>query len=497
MANILLIDPPWYALQNIFYTRVSYGLASLAAVLKNNGHNCVIYDGEFQILKPPYSNEGIFIDFDLYCSNLNDNSLIWRKTWENIKRIIINFNPLIIGVTIPTAKYLIAVKITSRIKKEFPHITIVVGGPHPTIQPLGIIREPSIDIVVKGEGEHSFLELVSAIENEKEIKNIAGITFKLNSNILDNPVREYIGEIDELPFPAWELTYKYAEHHPDSFGTVFTARGCPFRCIYCASHKIWSRKVRYMSSERVVNELEYTSEKYGTNFFRFNDDTFLLDQERVTEICEEIKRRNLKIKWMCEIRADLCILEILNVMKSAGCVRVNLGIESGNPEILKYIEKGITLAQIYRAVSAIKRAKLELMAYFMVGFPNETISQIRDTIKVMDKIRPDYPCWSVVTPYSGTKLNEIITQQQLLPPKLNWSYFFHHSPAMPISKKIDSDTFRKLIQGIEKRKQRMLIQISRNRRIKETFCLLLFHPVEFVNKTYVKVLRLLNKKNPL
>jgi len=487
MANILLIDPPWYALQNIKGWKVSYGLASVAAVLKKNGHNCVIYDGEFGLLESTAVEENIIIDFDLYKKNLEDGSFIWQETSKRIGRIVSDLNPSIVGLTIPTAKYGIAIKIANHIKKSFPFITIVAGGPHPTILPLETIKEPSIDIVVKGEGELTFLELVSAIKNRTELNNVLGITFKSNSIVYDNPDRPYITDLDNLPFPAWDLIYEFDKHEADQFGAIFTSRGCPYRCIFCASHKIWSRKTRYMSADRVVSELQHASQKYKTKYFRFNDDTFTLNSGRVMTICELIKKSKIDIKWNCEVRADLCNYEILAIMKSAGCERVNIGIESGNPEILKYIKKDITLKQIHKAFSAIKKAGLEVMAYFMIGFPVETVRQIKDTIKLMNRFEIDRPCWSIVTPYPGTELYNEALQAGLMPSQIDWSYFFHHSPTVHISKNISYPDWVRIISDIQKKINKESIRRRRRMEVVRIVTMVIFHPVVFFTKVYKKL----------
>jgi len=488
MANILLIDPPWYALQNLKGSKVSYGLASIAAVLKKNGHKCVIYNGELGLLKSAAKAEKVIIDFDSYRKNLEDDSFIWQETREKIKLILRDLNPSIVGITIPTAKYSIAMKIANYIKKYSPSVTIVVGGPHPTILPLETIKEPSIDIVVKGEGELTFLELVSAIENCTELNNVLGITFKSNSIVYDNLDRPYITDLDSLPFPAWDLIYEFDKHKADQFGAIFTSRGCPYKCIFCASHKIWSRKTRYMSADRVVSELQHTSSKYKTNYFRFNDDTFTLNSGRVMMICEVIKKSKINVKWECEVRANLCNYEILAIMKSAGCVKVNIGIESGNPEILKYIKKDITLKQINKAFSAIKKTGLEVMAYFMIGFPVETVRQIKDSIKLMDRLQIDHPCWSIVTPYPGTELYNEVLQSGLMPLQTDWSIFFHHSPLMVISKNINNSSFMYIISDIQKKIDKKIMRMQRMRERKRIITAAISHPVKFFSKVYKKIL---------
>ncbi|MDD5194124.1 MAG: radical SAM protein [Candidatus Omnitrophica bacterium] len=490
MANVLLIDPPWYALQNIYYDNVSYGLASLAAVLRNNKHNCIIYNGEFKKIAPKSFRQGILTDYNFYLSNLNTDSQILQKNWEEILKIVDEFKPTIIGITIPTAKYAIAIKIANQLKNEFPSIFIIAGGPHPSILPRETIKERSIDIVVKGEGEVTFLELVNAIENNDKFENITGIAYKYNSVVYENEDREYIQDLDSLPPPAWDLTYRASSHQPDSFGTIFSSRGCPYRCIFCASHKIWSRKTRYMSPERVVKELKYTAGKFKTKYFRFVDDTFILDKNRVIEICAKIKDSQMNINWMCDIRANLVTFELLKIMKDAGCVRVNIGVESGNPEILKYIKKDITIEQARKAFNIVKRLKMESLAYFMLGFPNETIKQMKDTVKLMRRLRSDSSCFCIATPYPGTELYDFALQNGILPVTQDWSSFFHHSPEMLLTKSVEHRAFNALINKIQNKIDKDRIWNYRKMVIKRRLKLAVCHPLEFIKKAARKVTKI-------
>lgn len=479
MSRILLINPPWYAMQNIYFNKVPFGLASIAAVLRKNGHNCLIFDGEFGLIKQSASqDETITIDFNAYLANIEGDSQLWKTTWNNISRLIRDFQPTIIGITIPTAKYSIAVKIADHIKKEFPQIITVAGGPHPTILPLEMIKEPSLDIVVKKEGEYTFLELVDALEKKMPLQNILGIVYKKDGTVHENPDRAYIEDLDALPFPAWDLTYQWEKHPADSFGTIFTSRGCPFQCIYCASNKIWSRSVRFMSADRVVEEIKHTANTFKVDEFRFNDDNFILKKDRAVQICEKIIQAKLNIRWMCEIRANLCTPDLLKLMKKAGCYQVNVGVESGNPESLKYIKKGITVDQIISAFATIRKHKIKSTAYFMIGFPHETHDQINDTIRLMKKIKCDSPCWSIVTPYPGTELYDEVVQAGLLAPKQKWSYFFHHSSKMHISKKLSHEELMNINDKIQH-------QIDVDRQKKRLY-LLLTNPPEFFRRVYRK-----------
>jgi anaerobic magnesium-protoporphyrin IX monomethyl ester cyclase len=445
--KVLLVDPPWYSLQGMSHAPLSLGLGYLGSFLEKAGHKCIIFSGEIGFTKKIKYQE-IVIDEDSLL-NLNKNP-VWIKVRHKLSNLMNRFNPDIIGITMPTAKYGVVVELIKFIKKSDPNIKIVVGGPHPTILPEETLDIKGIDFIVRGEGEETFLELINSLKNKKDFSKIKGISYKKANKKIHNPPRPYIENLDELPFPNWDLVYEREKLNKNDFGRMITSRGCPYQCTFCASKKIWSLKVRYRSPENVFEEIKEKKRKYNIDMFHFNDDSFTIRKDAVMKFCDMLIKSNFKLEWSCDTRVNLLDYELLKKMKQSGCVQLNLGIECGNDKMLKYIKKGITLKQVIKTFEMANKLKIGTLAYFMMGFPDETKKDLYDTIKLMKKIKPSHPCWSIVTAYPGTELYETCKKEGLIKKDIDWSAFHHHSKNMGFSKYINRKEFVKLAENIEK-----------------------------------------------
>ena len=444
--KILLIDPPWYSLQGTSNSPVPLGLGYLGTCLIKAGHKCLIFSGEIGIAK------GIIPQKTVINENLLDISKnkYWNIFLEKLILIINKYSPELIGISVPTAKYRIANSIAREIKKRFPDIFIAVGGPHPTILPKETLMNKDIDFVIRGEGEITIVELVKALEEKKALSKVDGLSYKKNKKLIHNRERKFIENLDTLLFPDWEILYGYKKMHKNTFGSMISSRGCPYQCIFCASKKIWSTRVRFRSPENLFQELEEKNEKYGTDLFTFNDDSFTLKKERVIKLCELILKSRLKISWKCDTRVNLIDYKLLKMMKKAGCVQINMGIECGNEKMLKYIKKGIDIPSIIKAFEIAHKVGIETLAYFMTGFPEETKKDLADTVKLMMKVKPSHPCWSIATPYPGTELYDLCKKEGLIKEK-NWEKYHHHSDSMGFSKYMDEEYFKNEIKKIERK----------------------------------------------
>ena len=448
MARILLIRPPWDVLQGYKNLEIPLNLCYLASVLKTAGHDCLILDGN---LIPPETIEtsqkwldyrGIISDYDRYLEALRGD----HPAWNRVESLVKWFKPSIVGITIMTGTYGSALRTAKIVKKMCPDVPVIVGGPHPTILPEDTLREDCWDVVVKGEGEYSLLELVNCLERRKPLNAIRGISYKEEGAIRHNLPRPFIENLDLIPFPARDLIFEKERYSTNSFGFVLTSRGCPYNCIFCASHMIWGRRVRYRSAENVIAEIKEVKEKFGTKIFRFNDDAFTIDQDRVRKICRLIIEEKLDIKWYCGTEVDLISYDLLRKMKEAGCVRIHFGVETGNPRVLKSIKKGVTLGQVRQALKMAKKVGITTITYFMIGFPDETRQEVRDTINFMKELKPDKAVWGIVTPYPGTELYGIVNEKGLLPNVPDWATFFHHSPDMAFTDTLSRENLLELIR---------------------------------------------------
>lgn len=442
---MLLIKPPWYALQDLNVKDIPLGLCYIASILRSADHKCLVLDGDFGF-GDPTNYEKIVADYEYYLNALHNIDL---PIWKRISSVIQAFKPDIVGIAVMTGTYGAAKNVAEIVKEYDFSIPVIVGGPHPTILPNDTAREDSFDIIVRGEGEYTMLDIVNCLEKGNSLNRVEGITYKKEDNIYNNPPRPFIEDLDSLPIPSRDLIYEKEKYDPDAFGFIITSRGCPYNCIYCSSPKIWGRKVRYRSPENIIAEIEEVIKNFKTKKFRFNDDVFSLNKNRALNICELLINRKLEIAWMCDTRVNLVSYDLLRKMKEAGCRRINLGVESGNPQTLKFIKKKITIEKTKQAFKMARECGIPTTAYFMAGFPNESREQILDTIAFMKDIEPATPCWSIVTPYPGTELYEIAKKSGLLPRISDWSTFFHHSPGILLTNKITKNEFLALIAEIQ------------------------------------------------
>ena len=243
MAKVLLVSPPFYRLLGSHFNGISIGLAYISSVLKKNSHETITYNADFSNDDHYLDQKEIIRGFDNYKSTLND---IDHPIWQECRKAIIDVDPDFIGFQMYTAT-LKSVQIMAGIAKDYnPNIKIVVGGTHPTLDPEGTARIDSFDYIVRGEGEYAMLEIVSG----KDPDQIDGIAYKNGDNlVVTNPERDFIKDLDSLPFPS-RNSY-YSGNGKIDIGAVVTSRGCPSQCTFCASPKIWKKKVRFRKSDNV------------------------------------------------------------------------------------------------------------------------------------------------------------------------------------------------------------------------------------------------------
>lgn len=329
-----------------------------------------------------------------------------KMNYEEMKSEIRKRNPDIVGIQAMTFT-LVDVILTAKIVKELDKsIPLILGGPHVNIYPEETISNSEIDFLVLGEGEYVFPDLINALSQRKDLSKIRGIVYKRNKEIINTGKREFITNLDAVPFPARHLVpyQKYysvlAKRTPIT--TMMTSRGCPFKCIFCTRPQL-GKIFRYRSAENVVDEMEQCA-RIGIKEIFLYDDTFTIKKQRVIDICNEILRRNLKIMWDIRARVDTVDEKILKKLKLAGCERIHFGVEAGTQGILNILRKGITLQQAEKAFQWSREVGITTLAYFMIGNPTESRKQILETIKFSVKIKPDYVHIALTTLFPATEL---------------------------------------------------------------------------------------------
>jgi len=212
---------------------------------------------------------------------------------------------------------------------------------------------------------------------------------------------------------------------------------------------IWTEKVRYRSPQNVISEIKQINKFFKTQHFRFEDDSFTLNKKFINNFCDSLIQEKIGIQWWCETRANLVTEDLVKKMKHAGCDEITIGAESGDEETLKKIKKGITIEQIKNSSKILKKNHMIFSAFFLIGFPWETKTEIDKTILLMKELDPQQAFFSVATPYPGTELYDICKFEGLLPEKIDWSTFFHQSPDMYLNKNLERDECNRIIKETE------------------------------------------------
>ena len=404
--KVLLISPPTdSAIKSIVGTTgPPLGLAYLASVAREKGHDAKIVD-----------------------------SLAEDYTFNEVKKIISQYSPDLVGITSTTSMIPDAYQVANITKEISKDIIVVIGGPHVTFVPELTLKENSnIDYVVKGEGEIAFSGILDVMNNKKEKKDVLGIAYRNGNVIVDNPPQPLIKDVDTIPEPSWDLLPmdKY-EIDGVQFGTIMTSRGCPYNCIFCSSSLQFGKQWRGHSVERVMNELKELRHKYNKREIEFLDDTFTLNMKRAIELTKRIYDEGLDIRWSASARVNLFSEDIARSMKRAGAHTVYFGIESGSQKILDFIGKGITLDLAKKSVSIANNAGLNTLGSFIIGFPEDTVKDVKTTINFSKKVGVTVAQFTIATPYPGTRLWNYAVEKKILL-TTNWRKFTTLSPVMKL-----------------------------------------------------------------
>ncbi|MBU4376464.1 MAG: B12-binding domain-containing radical SAM protein, partial [Candidatus Omnitrophica bacterium] len=393
MAAIFLANAPYSLnerygkLASVGATLPHLGLLMLGSVLRNAGHRVRIVDASAQ-------------------------GLGYRETLEEAKK----FQPDIVGLTAVTPSIIKTVKLASMIKDICPATPLIIGGPHFTAVPKQTLMDyPVFDYGVVGEGEETIIELVEALSVGKTPSNISGLAFCENGKVCFSSPRPPIRDLDSLPIPAWGLLDGFPSgYHPALFKYkklpathIISARGCPNKCIFCDT-SVFSSKIRFHSSEYVLEMIGYLIKNFGIKEIIFEDDQFLIKKKRVARICEGILKAKWNISWCCSGRVNsIDDIALLNLMKRSGCWQINYGIESGNQKILDFAKKGITIDQIENAVRLTREAGILSKGYFIFGLPYETEETMKNTIKFAKSLPLNDISIFMLTPFPGSEMYDI------------------------------------------------------------------------------------------
>jgi anaerobic magnesium-protoporphyrin IX monomethyl ester cyclase len=477
MSKVLLVNTPFYRLLGSRYNCNSLGIAYIASVLNQNGHDAWLYNAD-------YVNERSFIKLNQIFEQFHDYKKYFEnenhEVWEEVISNIVEFNPDWVGWTGYTAN-LSSIRILSKkLRERMPHVKQVVGGPHATMDAELLNKIPTVDYQVKREGEAAMLSLVRG----EDPKHISGVVSRnriqgLNVGFNDNGDADVNKDVDNLPFPERDKLWKVPEEEKKfvDVSYVVTIRGCPYRCSYCASPRHWKRdKTQYRSPDSVIAELHHLKNNYWNREKEFDysasanigtkdkliikdntvvyfvDDIFTIKKARTMEILQRMIDEGLNMPWKAEMRTDHLDQELCDLMAKAGCVRAKIGIETGSPRLLKQIKKDETREEIIDGCKMLEKAGVPYTAYLMTGFPGETDDDLRQTISLAKEINAEYYSLSVMSPYFGTEIYYDLIKQGYPLDKAPDHYFFHQSSEMMVNNLISKEVLDEYLALNERNK---------------------------------------------
>jgi len=359
-----------------------FGIAYVASILKTLGIKCVLHDDNLY----EYSD-----------AQLRD---LFRRYKGEVRAV---------GLTSVSTTLNQLVRVARISKEVLPNVRVIVGGPHARLIPEEIIQHPEVDVVFTSEAELAILDYAKG----RELSKIAGIMYRENGEIVENPVTStsFFHNLDDIPFPDYSLfnvayyhtTKGIAKRHPSSY--IITSRGCPYKCTFCSSKSLnpTDRKiVRFRSPENVLGEIEMLVKGYGVRELFISDDMFTGNARHLFGICEGLIKLKLDVIWVCMTHVNNISQEKLRVMKKARCHQVCFGVESGDREIQKAIQKNLNFQRVKEAVRMTQREGIDARCSFMFGNQYETPETMQRTIDFAKSLAPDFASFNIATPYPGT-----------------------------------------------------------------------------------------------
>ena len=313
----------------------------------------------------------------------------------------------LIAMTVFSPVYFEVKALYSRIRAEHPGTPLCLGGPYVTTIREEIMKETPADFAIYGEGEVTFSELIGHLRGGKKKEDIAGLIWlSEQGEVIRNPERERIAQLDSIPFPAYDLfpMDRYPLHR------MVTSRGCPYSCAWCNSSSVWGYSYRRRSTQNVLEEIDLLVSRYGKKIFVFGDNTFNVDLDWVDDLCGKLIASDLRILWSVSMRAENMTPEIAARMKKAGCYNVAIGVESANNEILRHMRKTVDIGAIGKGIRMMKDAGIEVLTQYVIGSPHDTLETVKESIEFARTSGSDYSNFYTVLPFKGTPQWEYVSR---------------------------------------------------------------------------------------
>ena len=356
-------------------------LATMAKVLREHGHEVKISD-----------------------------CIVERLDFDQLSEIAKEFNPGLLVANVVTPAIVSDLSTADLVKRAVSDVRVAVFGIHPTALPEHCFSlSKGLDYAVRGEPEITVAEIADALEGERSVQSVSGISYRDEGGVVHNPARPPLENLDELAFPAWDLIDTNLYRMPftrSRFLLVGTSRGCPYPCTFCADKAYYGTRLRLRSPRSIADELERNKRDFGVDEALFWSESFTLNRKFALAVAEELIERNLGVKWVCNSRVDHVDLELCQKLRLAGCHMIGFGVESGVQWVLDSVRKHVTLEDTRNAVAVSKKAGLDVVAHCVLGFPGETEETVRETIRFVKGLKVDFAQFYCAVPFPGSELYE-------------------------------------------------------------------------------------------
>ncbi len=354
-------------------------------------------------------------------------------TAEDIVARAGEFRPGLVGISSTTVAFHRGLEVAVEIKRHWPELPIVLGGPHASSNVRHAMSFPAFDFAVLGEGEATLEALVRTITTGEDLSSVEGLAFRRGGELIVNPPRPRLMDLDSLPFPAYDLIPDLAVYAPPPcnykkrpVANVITSRGCPNACTFC-DRSVFGQRLRQRSAANIAAEIEELYHTYGVREIAFVDDTFTICPERIRELFELLAEKKISFPWTCMSRINTVDRDALRFMRAHGCWHVSFGIESGNEEILRRIKKNISLDQVRRVVAWCGELGIRTKGFFILGHPGETLQTIEQSIQFGLDLPLDDVVVTINTPIPGSQQYAEAEQYGSLD-ETDWSKFNYWCP---------------------------------------------------------------------
>jgi radical SAM superfamily enzyme YgiQ (UPF0313 family) len=379
-----------------------------------------------------------------------------KRDYSTLPDLIKKINPFITGVRLVSRAMPFAKDLIKKIKELCPMTHIIAGGPHVTACKEKILSNEHIEAGVYGEGDITFPLLVERLENNSDYRDLDGIIYRDKGRSLVNRPREFVENLDEIPFPAWDLIdretyfdFMYNPHSPIYFNvrrqiaSIFTSRGCPFSCNFC--HNIFGKKVRFQSPEKTFFEIKKLYEEFGMRQFHIWDDIFNINKERVRKICDMVIEEGLDINFTFPngLRGDIIDKELVVKLKAAGTAVITYAVETGSKRLQKATGKNIDLKKLKEAIHFTSSLGIIVRVFIILGFPGETEEEMKETLGYIMDRAIDTAVFQVLNPFEGTGIYEEVKKEGIDPSSFQEKYDYI-SPNFSSSSMVSSEKLKEI-----------------------------------------------------